>query len=97
VYARSAAPVRRARKISAEQALLEELWRISHFGWVSDTTIRRALIISGLDNVLGPALADHLRELLNRGWIEQRLTVLTERQSEWRLTTSGRNTLHGSG
>ena len=77
----------------SEEELLRELWLISHFGWIADATICRALIISGAREVLASGLGDRLRQLLNRGWVEQRHTDGGTDEPEWRLTDSGRDVL----
>ena len=77
----------------SDQELLHELWLISHFGWVADATIARALIISGAQEILTSGLGDRLRQLLNRGWIERRHNHAVTDEPEWRLTDSGRDAL----
>ena len=71
------------------QKLLEELWQISHHGWIGDGVIRRGLIISG-EGIPVAALVQGLRMLLERGWIEQRDSDAYPGELEWRLTDSGR-------
>ena len=73
-----------------ERALLFELWRISHFGWISETAIRRSLRIAGGNEISAGALAERLRRLLDRGWVEQRDSDPGTGGREWRLTDSGR-------
>ena len=41
-----AGPARPSRKLPDEHALLHELWRISHFGWIAHATMLRSLTIS---------------------------------------------------
>ncbi|MGZ6778386.1 MAG: hypothetical protein ACXVGO_05265, partial [Mycobacterium sp.] len=48
-YVRAAGPTRSPRRPISDQALLEQLWLISHFGWIAKATIDRALIISDAD------------------------------------------------
>jgi len=69
------------------------LWLISHFGWIADATICRALIISGAQEILDGGLGDRLRQLVNRGWVERRHTDGGTDETEWRLTDSGRDVL----
>ena len=64
---------------------------IGHFGWIAHATIRRALIISGAQETLASGLGDRLRQLLNRGWVEQRHDDAGTDEPEWRLTNSGRD------
>jgi hypothetical protein len=85
-YARTAIPPSHAE-------LLHELWLISHFGWVADATICRALIISGAHEILASGLGDRLRQLMNRGWVERRHTDDGTDEPQWRLTDSGRDAL----
>ena len=81
----------------SDQELLHELWLISHFGWIADTTISRALIISGGQDILTSGLGDRLRQLLNRGSVEQRHNDHGTDELEWRLTDSGRAALANRG
>ena len=83
----------RAVIVPSDQELLHELWLISHFGWVADATISRALTISGAQELLASGVADRLRELVNRGWVEQRHDDGATGAPEWRLTDSGRDVL----
>ena len=76
-----------------DQELLHELWLISHFGWMAHATICRTLIISGAHETLASGLGDRLRQLLNRGWVEQRHNDAGTDEREWRLTDSGRDAL----
>ena len=77
----------------SDQELLQELWLISHFGWIADATIARAVIISGAQEILTSGLGDRLRQLLNRGWVERRYNDAGTDEPEWRLTDSGRAAL----
>ena len=77
----------------SEEELLRELWSITHFGWIADATICRALIISGAQEILASGLGDRLRQLVNRGWVERRHTDGGTDEPEWRLTDSGRDVL----
>ena len=83
-------PGQRAASCPTERALLHELWRISHFGWIAHATLLRSLTISAGHQIADAALAGHLRQLLDRGWMEQRSNAAHADQREWRLTDSGR-------
>ena len=63
-----AGPARPGSKPPDEHALLQELWRVSHFGWITEVAIRRSLTISGVHEILA-VLAERLRQLLDRGWV----------------------------
>ena len=91
----SGEPTRHARMAipPSDQDVLHELWLISHFGWIADATISRALFISGVQVTLASGRADRLRQLLNRGWVEQRDGDAGTDEPEWRLTDSGRDAL----
>jgi hypothetical protein len=90
-HARLARPTGPDREPSSDQALLQDLWLISHFGWIAEATIRRALVISGTHEIPAVTLAERLRQLLNRGWVEQRYSDLGTGELEWRLTNRGRD------
>ena len=92
-YVPPARPTGPDRQLSSDQALLQELWLISHFGWIAEATIRRTLVISGAEEILAISLAECLRQLLNRGWVEQRYNDAGTEELEWRLTDSGRDAL----
>lgn len=81
------------REPPSDQALLRELWLISHFGWIAEATIRRTLVISGAHEILAVSLAEPLRQLVNRGWVERRYSGASTEELEWRLTDSGRDAL----
>ena len=87
----TAGPARPSRKLPDEHALLHELWRISHFGWIAHATLFRSLTSSAGHQIADAALAGHLQQLLDRGWMEQRSSAAHADQREWRLTDSGRN------
>ena len=91
----SGQPTRRVPRAMApsDQELLHELWLISHFGWIAYATVCRTLIISGAEETLAGGLADRLRQLLDRGWVEQRHTDAGMDEREWRLTDGGRDAL----
>ena len=86
-----AGPARPSRKLPDEHALLQELWQISHFGWIAHETMLRSLTISAGHQIADAALAGQLQQLLDRGWMEQRSSAAHAGQREWRLTDSGRN------
>jgi hypothetical protein len=86
-----AGPARPSRKLPDEHALLQELWQISHFGWIAHETMLRSLTISAGHQIADAALAGHLQQLLDRGWMEQRSSAFDASEREWRLTDSGRN------
>jgi len=92
---RSGQPIRHAPTavLPSDQELLHELWLISHFGWIADATICRALIISGAQEIRASGVRDGLVELVNRGWVERRYTDGGTEEPEWRLTDSGRDVL----
>jgi hypothetical protein len=92
---RSGQPIPHARVVTApsDRELLHELWLISHFGWIADSIISRALIISGAQEILASGVGDRLRELVNRGWVEQRHNDGGTDPTEWRLTDTGRDVL----
>ena len=80
-----------------DQALLQQLWLISHFGWITQATIDRALIISDADEILAADLPERLRQLQQRGWVQQRDSDAGAHELEWRLTDSGRDALPDRG
>jgi DNA-binding HxlR family transcriptional regulator len=86
-------PTRRNRSPASDQELLDALWLISHFGWIAEATIRRTLMISDAQRILAAGLAERLRQLLNRGWVERRHNDAGTDEPEWRLTESGRDAL----
>jgi hypothetical protein len=51
----------------------------------------RSLTISAGHQIADAALAGHLQQLLDRGWMEQRSSAVDAGEREWRLTDSGRN------
>ena len=68
-------PARSSSTPPDERALLFELWQISHFGWISETAIRRSLRIAGGHEIAAAALAERLRRLLDRdGWSSATVT-----------------------
>jgi hypothetical protein len=86
-------PTQRApnAKPPEEQALLRELWHISHFGWIPEPAIRRSLTIASGREIPAAALTERLRQLLKCAWTEQRHGDAGTGAREWRLTDSGRN------
>ncbi len=86
-----AGPLRLGQKQLDEQALLRELWQISHFGWMPEAAIRRSLTIAGGQEISPSAVAERLQRLQERGWVEQRESDAATHQHEWRLTDSGRS------
>jgi len=91
-YATPASPERRDRKPPDDRALLYELWQTSHFGWMTEATIRRTVIVSGLQESLGESPVESLRRLQSWGWVEQRYDAGGD-EREWRLTDTGRHAL----
>lgn len=91
----SGQPARHAAAAIApsDRELLHELWSISHFGWIAQATIGRSLFISGARETLARGMGDRLRQLRNRGWVEQRDNDAGTDEREWRLTDSGRDVL----
>ena len=90
-YAPPAGPARPIPEPPDEQTLLDELWQISHFGWIPEAAIRRSLTIASVQEIPAGGVDDRLRQLLERGWAEQRHSDAGAGEREWRLTDSGRN------
>jgi hypothetical protein len=90
-YTPAAGSARPSAKLLDEHALLHELWQISHFGWIREAVIRRGLTIACGQEVPAAAVAEGLRQLLERGWAEQRDSDVSTREREWRLTDHGRS------
>jgi hypothetical protein len=76
---------------SGGAGILRELWQISHFGWGREPAIRRSMTIADGHEIPAGALAERLRQLLERGWVERRDSDAGTGEREWRLTDSGRN------
>jgi hypothetical protein len=76
-------------KLLDQRTLIDELWRISHFGWIPDAAIRRALTLAGGHEIPNDRLHQGLRQLLERGCVEHRASDTGEHH--WRLTDSGRH------
>lgn len=72
---------------------MQELWQISHFGWMPEAAIRRSLTIASGREIPPAALGDRLRRLLELGWAEQRDSAGGAGERVWRLTDSGRSAL----
>ena len=79
---------RTTARLLEERTLLEELWRISHFGWIPEAAIRRALTLAGGREPPTDSLHHGLRRLLDRGWVEHHED--TDGEQLWRLSDSGR-------
>ncbi|MGZ6589984.1 MAG: hypothetical protein ACXVHX_37755 [Solirubrobacteraceae bacterium] len=62
-------------------------------GWIAQATIDRAVIISDADEILDADLPERLRQLQQRGWVEQRDSDAGADEPEWRLTGIGREVL----
>ena len=73
------------------QALLEELWQISHLGWIPEAAILRSLTIAVGQEIPAAGVPDGLGKLLERGWAEQRDGDAGTGDREWRLTDNSRN------
>jgi hypothetical protein len=77
-------------RLLEERTLLEELWRISHFGWIPEAVIRRALTLAGGRELPTDSLHHGLRRLLDRGWVEHQASEDTDGEQRWRLSDRGR-------
>jgi len=55
-----------------ERTVIDELWRISHFGRIPEGAIRRALMLARDQEVPTDGLHRGTRQLLARGWVEHR-------------------------
>ena len=77
-------------RLLEERTLLEELWRISHFGWMPEAVIGRALTLAGGRELPTDSLHQGLRRLLDRGWVEHQASEDTEGEQHWRLSDRGR-------
>ena len=87
-------PVERTRTIRRlldPHTLTDELWRISHFGWIPEAAIRRALTLAGGHDIPDDSLHHGLRQLLQRGWLEHRDSDADTGEHHWRLTDTGRH------
>jgi hypothetical protein len=81
---------RTSARLLAERTLLEELWRISHFGWIPEAVIRHALTLAGGREIPTDSLHQGLRQLLDRGWVEHDAGEDADGEQRWRLSDSGR-------
>ncbi len=83
-------PGRTTARLLEERTLLEELWRISHFGWIPEAVIARALTLAGGREFPTDSLHQGLRQLLDRGWVEHQASEDTDGEQRWRLSHRGR-------
>jgi hypothetical protein len=74
-----------------ERTLIDELWSISHFGWIPEAVIRRVLTLTRGDDVPIGGVHQGLRQLLDHGWVEHRESDPNDGEHHWRLTDSGRD------
>ena len=87
-------PVERARTSRGpldERTLIDELWRVSHFGWIPEGVIGRALTLARGREIPADGLHHGLRQLRARGWVEHRDADANFGDHHWRLTDSGRD------
>ena len=77
-------------RLLEERTLLEELWRVSHFGWIPEAVIGRALTLAGGRELPTDSLHQGLRRLLDRGWVEHQASEDAEGERRWRLSDRGR-------
>ena len=80
------------RRLLDQRTLIDELWRISHFGWIPEAAIRRALTLAGGHEIPNDSLHHGLRQLLERGFLEHRDSDTETGEHHWRLTDTGRHT-----
>lgn len=71
---------------------MEDLWRISHYGWIPEAVIRRTLTLVHGREIPTDSLHYALRQLLDHGWIEHRDGNASDGE-HWRLTDGGRQAL----
>jgi hypothetical protein len=83
--------IRMSRRPLDERTLIDELWRISHFGWIPEGVIRRALTLARGQEVATDGLHQRLRQLIARGWVEHDDGDANLGDHRWRLTDSGRD------
>ena len=74
-----------------ERTLIDELWRISHFGWIPEGVIQRAPTLARGQEIPPAGVHQGLRELLARGWVEHHDGDANIGEHHWRLTDSGRD------
>jgi hypothetical protein len=79
------------RRLLDQRTLIDELWRISHFGWIPEAAIRRALTLAGGHGIPNDSLQQGLRQLLERGYLEHRDSDASTGEHHWRLTDTGRH------
>ena len=87
-------PVERTRTSRGpldERTLVDELWRISHFGWIPEGVIRRARTLARGQAIPTDGLHQGLRQLLACGWVEHDDGDANIGEHHWRLTDSGRD------
>jgi hypothetical protein len=87
-------PVERTRTSRGpldERTLIDELWRISHFGWIPEGVIRRARTLARGQAIPTDDLHQGLRQLLACGWVEHDDGDANIGEHHWRLTDSGRD------
>ena len=79
------------RRLLDQRTLIDELWRISHFGWIPEAAIRRALTLARGHEIPNDSLHQGLCQLLERGCLEHRDSDADTGEHHWRLTDSGRH------
>jgi hypothetical protein len=79
-----------SRRPMDERTLIDELWRISHFGWIPEAAIRRALTLSRGREIPSDSLREDLQRLSDGGRVEHRDREADTGDHHWRLTDSGR-------
>jgi len=75
------------RRLLDQRALIDELWRISHFGWIPEVAIRQALTLAGEHKLSSDSLHQGLRQLLERGCLEHDDSGAESGEHQWRLPT----------
>ena len=78
------------RRLLDQRTLIDELWRIGHFGWIPETAIRLALTLAGGHEIPNDSLHQSLRQLLQRGCLEHDDSDTDTGEHHWRLTDTGR-------
>jgi hypothetical protein len=78
------------RRLLDQRTLIDELWRISHFGWIPEVAIRRALTLAGEYEIPSDSLHQGLLRLLERGCLEHDDGGADTGEHYWRLTDTGR-------
>ena len=79
------------RRLLDQRTLIDELWRISHFGRIPEAAIRRALTLAGGHQIPNDSLHQGLRQLLERGCVDHRDSDADTGEHHWRLTDAGRH------